>query len=266
MPAARRALPPGALLDLLQKGLHYKELQAQPAAAGDAGSGESGATHEWRVFTAQQLLHAADATALACSATSGTAAAAAPAANGAVELAGHTADVLVAARCGASGLLATGSADGTARIWRPLPATAGAADSTEHASGAAQRMDTDGANAGQHGAAPLRRPEATLLHHVPDQGGPLAVHAAAWAPDGKWLATATHDGIARIWSAEGALLLSRMLRTRQHARPSPRCPAQLILCIRGAWLTGSARRWCRTAPHRRKPVMRLRPLHPSSAP
>lgn len=218
VPPPRRAFAPGALLDLLQKGLHYKELQAQPAqqppaaAAGEAASGQSAATAEaaaeYRVYTAQQLLHAQDAAALASSASSGAAAATADAAaahagtDDAVVLAGHTADVLVAARCSASGLLATGAADGTARIWN----TGSAAHDAQ------QSMNADHTSA-------VRRPQATLLHHAPEAEGPLAVHTAVWAPDGRWLATATHDGVARVWSAEGAppLLCLPHERTKSRA-------------------------------------------------
>ena len=189
--ASRRDFAPGSLIEIVQKGIQYKELQAQNAA-----SASDGTASEYRVYTAQQLLHAADPAALASSVASDATAAAGPpeatASGGTtadqcslIPLLGHSADVLAVAWQPRARQIATASADATARVWRwPEGRDAQAAACFD---------------------ASAYAPADVLQHNAPlAADGPSAVHSLALTPDGKWLASASYDGIARVWGRGGA--------------------------------------------------------------
>jgi WD40 repeat protein len=167
----RKDFPPGALIDIVQKGIQYKELQAQDTSS--IQSGES----EYKVFSARQLLRAKDPATLATSAIS---AQALPQA-GSVPLQGHTGDVLAVCWHPRDADLATSSADSTARIWHWQQPSARSGSATSSLV-----------------------PSDVLQHNLPfNSDAPSAVHNLAWAPNGLWLATSAFDGIIRIWGTGG---------------------------------------------------------------
>ena len=209
--ASRRDFLPGSLIDVVQKGIQYKELQAQSAV-----SASDGTASEYCVYTAQQLLHAADPAALASSAASEATTTAGPpeAASGAtaadhcnqVPLLGHSADVLAVAWQPRARQIATASADATARVWRWPEGRDAQATASADASASA--------------------PADVLQHNAPlAADGPSAVHSLAWTSDGRWLASASYDGVARIWGHGGArYVLCSSTRVRAVL---PECPRRL---------------------------------------
>eukprot|EP01107_Rhizomastix_libera_P004065 TRINITY_DN1704_c0_g2_i1.p1 TRINITY_DN1704_c0_g2~~TRINITY_DN1704_c0_g2_i1.p1 ORF type:complete len:521 (-),score=122.02 TRINITY_DN1704_c0_g2_i1:135-1697(-) len=98
---------------------------------------------------------------------------------GVIFLAGHSVEVFVCAWHPKNDILATGAGDSTARIWRIPRGT----------------------------PSP---PESVVLPHpvtAPLQDGRTTqdVTTLAWSPDGKWLATGSYDGQARVWDERGNL-------------------------------------------------------------
>ena len=165
----RKDFGAGALIDIVQKGIQYKELQAQNAPS--IISGDS----EYRIFPAQQLLRAKDPSTLAAASTE---------ANGAATegtpLRGHSAAVLAVAWQPQGSSLATASADSTARVWHLQPPS-------------------------RTGVVPAAMAASDVLAHEEPVAAEAAVHRLAWAPDGSCLATAALDGLVRVWGARGAL-------------------------------------------------------------
>jgi WD40 repeat protein len=152
---------PSSLVDVVQKGIRFKELQARAAANGT----------KLRSFSSAELLRARNPDDLVkksgpnreLSPTSGQ------------RLAGHTAHVLSLAWHPTESCLASASADFTVRI--------------HHLS---QNV--------QPGASCLCD---VLRHHVPSSNGRCDVASVAWSPDGSQLASATLDGMLRIWNRNG---------------------------------------------------------------
>lgn len=96
-------------------------------------------------------------------------------------LAGHTSEVFICAWSPTSLQLASGSGDSTARIWRVPEGPCGRAQ------------------AGQ-------LPEPVVLYHLSgDKEKSKDVTTLDWNHDGSALATGSYDGQARIWSANGEL-------------------------------------------------------------
>jgi len=100
-------------------------------------------------------------------------------------LAGHTSEVFICAWNPTSLLLASGSGDSTARIWRVPEGPCGKGQSGE--------MD-----------------EPTVLQHLSADTEKSSdkskdVTTLDWNPNGSALATGSYDGQARIWSADGNL-------------------------------------------------------------
>ena len=90
-------------------------------------------------------------------------------------LEGHTSEVFICAWNPSSGLLASGSGDSTARIWR-VP----------------------------EGSSKMSEP-AVLQHFSNEKEKSKDVTTLDWNPSGSLLATGSYDGRARIWSASGKL-------------------------------------------------------------
>jgi WD40 repeat protein len=165
-----RHFAPGALVSFIQKGIQYQELLAQ-----DTSSSESG-TATYRTFSTAELLRAHGPRPLV----------ARPAAPTSQQypgsaLRGHTSDVLAVAWSSSSGKVATGAADSSARIW--------------HWQTSASEADEEVA------AVPC-----DILQHLQPitTGSPSTVHSLAWAPNGRWMATAAFDGLVRVWGSGGA--------------------------------------------------------------
>ncbi|KAH6599203.1 hypothetical protein BASA50_003231 [Batrachochytrium salamandrivorans] len=88
-------------------------------------------------------------------------------------LTGHQSEVFVCSWNPIETLLATGSGDGTARIWS---------------------MDEDSEG---------KFPSPVLLQHCSQPGETKDVTTLDWSPDGIYLATGSYDGLARIWHKFG---------------------------------------------------------------
>ena len=201
-------IPPGQLISFVQKGIMYQELERSVADDGSvAGSSEP--------FS---LLRASDGTAGKASPSEGPPPAkkhksendssrgagssrsgasaddgSSSSGGGARELittedevttlAGHEGEVFICAWNPSSLLLASGSGDATARIWR-VP---------EGPSGKAQRAQMS---------------EPYVLQHLSQdksEGKSKDVTTLDWNHSGSALATGSYDGQARIWSASGKL-------------------------------------------------------------
>jgi transducin (beta)-like 1 len=95
------------------------------------------------------------------------------------KLEGHTSEVFICSWSPTHSLLASGSGDSTARIWK-IPA-------------------------GVCGAGAVIEPPIVLKHFNKDQESSKDVTTLDWNGDGTMLATGSYDGLARIWSESGAL-------------------------------------------------------------
>lgn len=102
------------------------------------------------------------------------------------QLCGHTSEVFICAWCPTADLLASGSGDSTARIWSVPDAPGQAA-----AAGARSVVLTHKSGGSEQGTA--RAKDVTTLD---------------WAPSGAQLATGSSDGRARVWTAQGQLLVT----------------------------------------------------------
>jgi WD40 repeat protein/transcriptional regulator with XRE-family HTH domain len=137
-------------------------------------------------------------------------------------LQGHTSGVWAVSLSADGRLLASGSGDGTARLWE---ATTGRLLATLHGHTSVVRgatLSADGqllASAGFDGAVRLweattARPLATLL------GQTDGVRALALATDGELLASGSLDGTLRVWSLTGLGERDRMPGIQEAARTS----------------------------------------------
>jgi transducin (beta)-like 1 len=182
-------IPPGQLINFVQKGIMYTELERSVAEDWtDAGSTEpfqllrpegQGSPDGPPPAKKAKLDPADDAPAPA------------PAANGSSSLvaaeqvtllSGHTSEVFVCAWSPRTMQLASGSGDSTARIWRVPGGACGKAQSKAIA-------------------------EPAILNHLTDAKEKAKdVTVLDWNHDGSQLATGAYDGKARIWTADGKLL------------------------------------------------------------
>ena len=197
-------VPPGQLINFVQKGIMYTELERsvgedgseQPSSEpfsllrsadgkGGAPSSDSSAPPSKK----QQTEAPAPAPDRSGGGSSGGAAD-----NGGAEdapgltpedsvttLQGHTSEVFICAWSPTGGQLASGSGDSTARIWRVPDGPSGK---------------------GQSGA--IAEP-AVLQHFSADKEKSKDVTTLDWNHNGSALATGSYDGQARIWSASGKL-------------------------------------------------------------
>jgi len=133
-------------------------------------------------------------------------------------LAGHASAVRVVAIAPDSAWLATGSNDGSVRIWDPVTGELRATLTGRAGTVTAIAIAPDGTWLASTDHRSVRiwdpvtgRQRAALIHRTgaarPTTGAPYApftghvrgVRAVAIAPDGTWLATAGHDASVRIW-------------------------------------------------------------------
>ena len=190
-------VPPGALISFMQKGLQYVEIESHLQEDGSERQCDEPffllAPHVCRVKSLYSAGGKGRGGGELSSGWEGSGAA--NGGGGSIEvppsdvtlLVGHKREVFVAAFHPTADILATGSGDGTARLWR-LDAAAGGGD-----------------------------PPCTVLQHSTTggdgrKGGGAGgkdktqdVAALDWSPDGSRLATGMYDGRARIWSLDGAL-------------------------------------------------------------
>jgi hypothetical protein len=188
-------IPPGQLINFVQKGIMYTELER---SVGEDGS-EAPSTEPF------SLLRSADGKGGGPSSDSGPPAkkqhteAPAPASSGngdhsssadgvsetpedaVTTLQGHTSEVFICAWSPTSLLLASGSGDSTARIWR-----------------------VPNGPCGKGQAAAIAEP-AVLQHLSSDKEKSKDVTTLDWNHNGSALATGSYDGQARIWSSNGKL-------------------------------------------------------------
>jgi len=204
-------IPPGQLVNIIQKGIMYANLERSVADDGsDVPSTEpfsllrTGTDVKGAEGTPQQ--NAKDAASDAASGADdsrggakrprsegeGSSSGAAPTANGphaaaetpeeqVTTLAGHTSEVFICAWNPSGSTLASGSGDSTARIWKVPDGPCG--------KGAATSV-----------AEPL-----VLPHFSKDTEKSKDVTTLDWNHNGTQLATGSYDGQARIWSVSGQL-------------------------------------------------------------
>lgn len=110
-----------------------------------------------------------------------------------LSLAGHEKEVFACSWNPVSGSLATGSGDGSARVW-PVPATLPAGSTPDSMAVMTSSTVLDHASSSAT-AVSTRAP--------PDSG--RDVTCVAWSNDGETLATAGQDGVVRLWGQDGTL-------------------------------------------------------------
>eukprot|EP00892_Ulva_mutabilis_P000400 jgi/Ulvmu1/10360/UM061_0043.1 len=152
---------PSALVDLIQKGILYKELQTRIAANGNPV----------RDITSSELIRAKHPLDPLKSAV------VSPIQAPRRRWTDHTGHIGTQAWHPSEAILATGSADGSSRIYHM-------------SSNVFDQQSCD-----------------ILQHAVPGNIASSEVAAVAWAPDGDKIATATFDGHMRLWSRNGSMLL-----------------------------------------------------------
>jgi len=181
--------PPGQLINFVQKGLMYSELERSVEADGaDAPSQEpfsllrSAAEAKASSDGPPVKKQRSEAAAAESDNTSGGGSGS-TAQDGAAtveELSGHTSEVFICAWSPTSQQLASGSGDSTARIWR--------------------------AHEGQSKDMQMGRTEPYVLQHFSNEKEKSKdVTTLDWNYDGSCLATGSYDGQARIWSSSGKL-------------------------------------------------------------
>ena len=172
------SVAPGALISLLQKGLMYKEVETHLTEDGDCKE----------PFSAVQP-HVCETGDAAKKKRKRAANFGEVPADAVTTLGGHTAEVFSCAWNPMHSVLASGSADGTARLWN-VP------------------LGPCGRN-GQQPGSPL------VLQHqgTGEAGSKTDVTTLDWNSKGTLLATGSYNGVATLWSASGE-------RTRMLARHS----------------------------------------------
>jgi len=212
-------IPPGQLINFVQKGILYSELErsvsdegseapsAEPfsllrdassskgdgrsSSGNDRGASSSDAPPAKKQHTEPTAL-GAEPSAPNGGGANGTAASSSSAAGSPAEdggtpeeqvttLSGHTSEVFICAWSPTALLLASGSGDSTARIWRVPEGPCGTRQTGQ-----------------------LERP-AVLQHLSNDKEKSKDVTTLDWNHNGSALATGSYDGQARIWSASGQL-------------------------------------------------------------
>jgi len=203
-------IPPGQLISFVQKGIMYQELERSVADDGtDVGSSEpfpllrhaegasscKGASPDGPPAKKQRSEGSCGSSSAPPLSSAGAAAEGGGSSSSSgglgdvftteeqvTTLAGHTSEVFICAWNPTSLLLASGSGDSTARIWR-VP---------EGASGKAQMT---------HMAEPF-----VLQHISSDKEKSKDVTTLDWNRNGTMLATGSYDGQARIWNSSGKLM------------------------------------------------------------
>ncbi len=182
-------VPPGALIAFLQKGLQYVEIETHLQEDGSERACDEPFTmlapHVCRLKSAVGRAPSGAAGEAEASGSSGAGAGATevPPSDVAV-LPGHSGEVFALAWNAKTGALATGSGDGSARVWR-VPGIEG----------------SSGGGGGGGGEV------CTVLRHAGGGEGSRGrkddahdISALEWSPDGARLLTASVDGRARVWS------------------------------------------------------------------
>ena len=186
-------VPPGALISFLQKGLQYVEIETHLQE-----DGTERACDEPFTMLAPHVCRLKSAVGRAAGgedggsgggggggggAGSGAAAAAEVGPGDVAVLPGHAGEVFALAWNARTGALATGSGDGSARVWR-VPGI-------------------EGSSGGGGGGGEV----CTVLRHAGGGEGSRGrkddahdISALEWSPDGARLLTASVDGRARVWS------------------------------------------------------------------
>jgi len=239
----------------VQKGLQYLELEANVAEDPSSGGGPA-VRGDFAALTASDLItkdveELKRAVAERRERGGGAGGGAGPATAGAgggggldgpavpeaavTRLEGHSSEVFTVAWSPDGRALATGSGDGTARLW-----------SVGGSGGAGAAAGGDGASAA---AATLSA--SFILRHTAQgeaaNAAPAAEAGAApgdktrdvttldWSPDGSLLATGSYDGVARLWSAADGSLVRSLARhsgpifSLKWAKASPNSSAPRLL-------------------------------------
>ena len=239
----------------MQKGLQYLELEANVAEDPSSGGGPA-VRGDFAALTASDLItkdveELKRAVAERRERGGGAGGGAGPATAGAgggggldgpavpdaavTRLEGHSSEVFTVAWSPDGRALATGSGDGTARLW-----------SVGGGGGAGAAAGGDGAS---EAAATLSA--SFILRHTAQGEAANAVPAAEagaapgdktrdvttldWSPDGSLLATGSYDGIARLWSAADGSLVRSLARhsgpifSLKWAKASPNSSAPRLL-------------------------------------
>ena len=229
-------VPPGALVSFVQKGLQYLELEANVAE--DQNGGGPAVRGDFAALTASDLItkdveELKRAVAERRERGGGAGGGAGPATAGGgggggggggldgpavpeaavTRLEGHSSEVFTVAWSPDGRALATGSGDGTARLWSVGSGSAGAGAAAGAAAGG-------GGDGGGSAAAPAALSASFILRHTAQGEAAAAapgdktrdVTTLDWSPDGALLATGSYDGVARLWSAADGSLVRSLAR------------------------------------------------------
>jgi len=173
-------IAPGELVNLVQKGIMYNDLERSVAEDGADVEAESSSVGRSAGSSKQAKRARTDEESAQAEAAEEAPEEETPE-DKVTTLAGHTSEVFICAWSPTSLQLASGSGDSTARIWQ-VP---------------------DGPCGKQQACA---LPDPVVLHHFSgDKEKSKDVTTLDWNHDGTALATGSYDGQARIWSASGKL-------------------------------------------------------------
>ena len=247
----------------MQKGLQYLELEANvaedPAGGGPAVRGDFAAltasdlitkdVDELKRAVAERRVRGGGAGGGAGPATNGGSGGAGgggldgplvPDSN-VTRLEGHSSEVFTVAWSPDGRAIATGSGDGTARLWS-VGSGGGTTTTTTTAAGGA---GGEGAAAPASASAVLSA--SSILRHTAEGAATTTAPAPApgdksrdvttldWSPDGTLLATGSYDGVARLWSAADGSLVRSLARhsgpifSLKWAKSSPNSTAPRLL-------------------------------------
>ena len=152
-------------------------------------------------------------------------------------LEGHTSEVFTVAWSPDGRALATGSGDGTARLWDVGTGSGGG---------------IAGATAAGDEGGPATLAASSILRHTAEGAAAANAPAASsgdktrdvttldWSPDGTLLATGSYDGVARLWSAADGSLVRSLSRhsgpifSLKWAKANPSVPSAPRLLLSGS--------------------------------
>jgi len=191
-------IPPGQLISFVQKGIMYQELEKSVTDDGnDVGSSEpfsllrnsdgasgKGATPDGPPAKKQRSENASSSAGAADSGSSSSGKDGVVGEDQVTTLSGHTSEVFICAWNPKTLMLASGSGDSTARIWRVPDSPSGKGQMTQLAEPYVLKHIASDQSKGEKGK------EVTTLD---------------WNHTGSALATGSYDGLARIWNANGKL-------------------------------------------------------------